>query len=790
MFLQRVFTFLLLFFLANTWSSPLLAGRVTRAFGSGNSVRVISDKGFSYPETKVFEASGNVVISHGHDSIYGEKATFDMKNKTIKVIGNVRFIGPDITFYGSKLDYDLQKKEFEIFNARVLSDDFIVLGKKIRKSKSSKIYVEGAEYTTCQDCPESWTIYGDKVTITPHKYIQIKHAYLKAKGVVFMYIPYILFPIKTKRESGILVPQISFESNEGLHFQQPFFWAIDRSTDTTITPSSFGLRGLGAEAEYRKQFAPKKWFELSTLMLNDQIYQPNSALLSETVQSGESYFRHYSTVEYHYAITDRLQHHSYGTLARDGDMSRVFDQYISPREFGSEQQVKTFFDYRGNVFQFDATGTFNRNLVYQLSDSLDSSYVQHMPRISFNMLPISIFSRSSEFLHNISFGFNFDYTHFKQNHTDELLYYRNAKRINYEPYVNFSWGQVGPTYISSKLTLDGQKYSFPTQGDETFSKYSVLITTEMSLELEKFWGSTKTKKVPLLVNSDVSLQVKKNSLLIGTIPVIDNKGNAFKIEKQSSYKHSQLFLLKHYYTTDSHWSGSEKFYQQIQDEEGGFDYRDSLIEKNYLLSDDFSRTSIPLSNTLEIQWNNSLTKKSIKGDHHLKSHTKNLREQFSYERIAYANLSQGYVLDAKGDLEDHLSRLNISMGVTLDKWNIFLNEYYFYQGGGHIFDTGLSYMLPLFKITSAYNYNYFSVPTNKRVKTTLELKPLDLFSFDLRYDYDIENQEVIESNYRILYTPLNNCWRLAVGYKKTLIKSSYAINFLFNFGGGSFSSFE
>jgi LPS-assembly protein len=356
--------------------------------------------------------------------------------------------------------------------------------------------------------------------------------------------------------------------------------------------------------------------------------------------------------------------------------------------------------------------------------------------------------------------------------------------VSYEPYLNISWGHLGAAYMSSRLSVDGQKYTFPTQGDKTFSKFSALLTTEMSIELEKIWGTAKQNKIPLIKSTE---DKEENKLLIGKIPILDKKGNNFQIVHKSAFKHSQLFLLKHYYTTDSKWSGDKKFYQQIQDEEGVFDYRDSLVEKNYLLSDDFSRTSIPLTNTLELQWNNSLTEKSLVN---VNAKESDLRTRYQYNQIAYFNISQGYVFDVDGELSDHLSRLNVATGAHYGKWSFFINEYFFYKGSGHLLDVGASYQFPLMTATTAYNYNYFSTPVNRRLKINIALKPIDLFSFDFQQDYDLESKEIIESNYRVLYTPGNNCWRLSFGYRKTLIKASYALNFLFNFGGGTFSSFQ
>ena len=75
-------------------------------------------------------------------------------------------------------------------------------------SGPGKFEGEEAEYTTVKIGPESWSIYGKKINITQGEYIRIKHGYLKIKGVIAFYFPYLIFPIKKERESGILFPRL------------------------------------------------------------------------------------------------------------------------------------------------------------------------------------------------------------------------------------------------------------------------------------------------------------------------------------------------------------------------------------------------------------------------------------------------------------------------------------------------------------------------------------------------------------------------------------------------------
>ena len=768
--------------------SPLHA-RTLRSLGKGGEIRVISDKGYSYPKQKIFEATGNVVITHQTDSIYGEKATMDMGGKEINVEGNVRYVGPEMTLYGSKLSYGISKKNFLIQNARIVSDNFIILGKEIAKIGEKEIYAQDAEYTTCLDCPESWTIFGKEVNVTLGKYVKIRHAFIKARGVVIMYLPYIFFPIKTKRETGILFPKFSLDSQEGIYFQTPWYWAINKSSDLTYTPSILGKRGYGQELEYRKVFSNHSWLSLNSLQLEDQVYIPDRTYSIEE-QNSNSRFRHFSVYEQHYNWNDRLNFHVYGSFSKDIDMIRDFEKYTEAKNHGSEQHSFSFLQYQSTISSFAIESMWGKSYLYDYSEGYDDSYVQIAPSFSFDILPITLYQNRTSYFHNLSLHFEGEFDVFKQNKLDELSYMRNANRTSLSPSLNLSIGQLGPAYLQTSATLDMQYYTFPyEENGQYFRKYSILHKTEATFELEKIFGLSYIQEEAIVNNADQDIDSpgRYNNLLIGTLPnYTKDKLKSRKVLGHNAYKHSQTFKLSHFFTADTRYSGSDRFYQQVQFDGGIFDLKDTFREDEYLFSNDFSRTSLPVKNTIELQWNNSIVQKESRGNSPF-TDNKYLKDNFTYSELAYFNLSQGYMLSEQSDGASQMTRLKLAMGYSFRQFGIRSNEYYFYDEKGHIFDLTFSYNFNLFNFSSTFIYNDFAIPINKRIRASVDFSPIDLISISLKKDYDIEVGHNVESNYSFLFSPRNNCWKLSLSYRETLIKESYAFNFLFNFNDNSFT---
>jgi len=199
----------------------------------GDKLSVYSDKAYRKNAGKYFEAVGNVVIISQSDTIYGELASLDQETMKVKIEGNVRIITKDMTLYGSHVEYNIATGYANIKNARILAMDFNLVANELIRMNENEYLAKEAEFTTCKDCTESWSVFGKEIYMKVNNYVTIRHGLAKIKGVDILYIPFIVLPIQTKRKTGLLFPKISTRLGEGLAFEQPVFWAIDDSKDAT-----------------------------------------------------------------------------------------------------------------------------------------------------------------------------------------------------------------------------------------------------------------------------------------------------------------------------------------------------------------------------------------------------------------------------------------------------------------------------------------------------------------------------------------------------------------------------
>jgi LPS-assembly protein len=66
-----------------------------------------------------------------------------------------------------------------------------------------------------------------------------------------LYSPYLIFPAKTERQSGFLVPEAGYSERNRVQFSQPFYWAINDQSDATFNFDHIANRGEKIGVEYR-----------------------------------------------------------------------------------------------------------------------------------------------------------------------------------------------------------------------------------------------------------------------------------------------------------------------------------------------------------------------------------------------------------------------------------------------------------------------------------------------------------------------------------------------------------
>ncbi len=245
-----------LFFFLLFFPSALFAGE-QGLFLEGESYRYDREKQLLLYQNPRAQFDGLTLLARS--------LVYDKKAKKALFQGNIFIISPEVMINASVAEYDLQSRQLTIQEVHLydkLNHTFIESPKVVRLDQQT-FAIEDAEITVCRPEESAWHFYNSSVIYRLDDYAQAFNTTLFFHGAPIFYSPYFAWPTKKGRASGVLAPNFLTQrgnadasKNWGTRIQIPYFIAIDRDQDATLTFDFLQNRGLGLGFEYRYAFTP------------------------------------------------------------------------------------------------------------------------------------------------------------------------------------------------------------------------------------------------------------------------------------------------------------------------------------------------------------------------------------------------------------------------------------------------------------------------------------------------------------------------------------------------------
>jgi LPS-assembly protein len=254
---KRIFLSLIgILFLALVADRALAADRSLgdRFVGDRNAKWQITANKLSYDrEEGLYVAEGEVVITRGGQVLRANEARYNEKTGMVEAVGEVVLETNGDILRAEKALFDLNSQTGKITKGRIFLRDnhYYVSGDDMEKTGPQTYIVKGCRLTTCDGDKPDWSITGSEVEITVEGYGTVKDVVFRIRDMPAFYLPYGLFPVKTKRQSGFLPPSMGYSSRNGVEVEIPFFWAISEEMDATFYEHYMYERGLMQGLEYR-----------------------------------------------------------------------------------------------------------------------------------------------------------------------------------------------------------------------------------------------------------------------------------------------------------------------------------------------------------------------------------------------------------------------------------------------------------------------------------------------------------------------------------------------------------
>lgn len=240
----------------------------------------IQAKQVSYEDKrKLYIAETEVVITGGETRLEADYVEFSDITKDAFAKGNVLFISGKDTITCKSMSVNLSSETGTISQGTIFIQDgnYYISGDKLRKTGAFTYDAEKGSITTCQGETPDWKITGKEIEVTVDGYGHASHATFWAKKMPALYTPYFIFPAKTTRQTGLLMPMAGYSSDMGFEYQQPLFLSLSDNTDATLYPHYMSDRGVMLSGEYRYVLSPESKGMMMMSYLDDDTIGDDAA---------------------------------------------------------------------------------------------------------------------------------------------------------------------------------------------------------------------------------------------------------------------------------------------------------------------------------------------------------------------------------------------------------------------------------------------------------------------------------------------------------------------------------
>ena len=232
-------------------------------------------------ENELYVAERNVHILQRGRTLTARWAAFSKQTGVGVAEGDVELIDGENRLQAAFMVFDVDTLQGTLHHLALDAgtDGFRLNAKEaVRTGKNTFVLREGV-FTTCRCEPGErlpWEIDTRRADVSLGDYGTLRNSTFDVLGVPVLWIPWMMVPIKSERETGLLLPSLTFGGRGGPGFGVPFFWAALPELNVTATPRYFGNRGFKQDLELEYVFGERSGGKLFVAGLDDQTDQANS----------------------------------------------------------------------------------------------------------------------------------------------------------------------------------------------------------------------------------------------------------------------------------------------------------------------------------------------------------------------------------------------------------------------------------------------------------------------------------------------------------------------------------
>ncbi|MBI3803389.1 MAG: LPS-assembly protein LptD [Nitrospirae bacterium] len=422
-----------------------------------------------------FFAEGSVVVTQGPTQVESDYLSLNNATGTLIATGNVHFSDGENTVTAEQIETDVNTQLGILYGARLFikSENYTIDGEVMERTAPDRYVLEDASFTAC-DCPDDpeWRVRASRIRVHLDNFLVLQHFVFYFDEIPIFYLPYFIYPAKTQRQTGLLVPRVGYSTRWGLRYYQDFFWAISKSQDMTFTLDHRGNKGDGGVFQYRYALAKETDGRLDVHYFHDVVSQVDRYEVQYTHQE---------------RFTDRISGKIDIHYVNEQNNFLVLSESTAER---AQQNVESnvFLTYRGDESFAYLLGRYVQSLTGQSSGTI----AQRLPEVGYSIAQHR-FGESP-----IYFNWQSTATNFWQQSGPDI------QRVDLFPKLSM------PLDLSSAGTLTpwtGFRETWYSRGvmeDAAISRPIFPVGIDWEAPVERDWGSVTHVVIPSLMYDYIS----------------------------------------------------------------------------------------------------------------------------------------------------------------------------------------------------------------------------------------------------------------------------------------------
>ena len=431
-------------------------------------------------DNNVFYINNGIVVEYDGDIIRAQSGVYNKDNSTLTLKGNATlFSKSGKKVLAKEFVINLDNNNIDFKNFFQIDKEDIWITSTFAKKRDNIVDMQNALVSSCSVQNPDWMIGFDKAVYdTKTKELKLSDAKVYVKDVPIFYFPYLKLPLSKERRSGLLRPKIADMSDEGILYNQPYFWAIDKSQDLEIDPQVRTKRGYGVYATYRFYHKKDAYGVVKAGYFKDKKKYTNKYNIR--------YNKHYGAELYYKDKT------FIDSLSKDGYQNALYLNgiYLTDKDYINLQNgelighhgLGNYYESRANLFVKNNYFYSGINLRYfkNLNSDNNKDTLHILPNLHFH-LPYS-----NLIYNNLLYSVDLQTTNYTRNLGNK------AFKVEFEAPLELHYSLLND-YLSLNLseTIDATAYDFYNVPIEQKKYNSVVANHKISLisEVSKVYDS-------------------------------------------------------------------------------------------------------------------------------------------------------------------------------------------------------------------------------------------------------------------------------------------------------------